>query len=469
MINKVEVIIEKNKQQLIESLQESIRIPSVEGAPEPGAPFGREVRRALDHALAKAEELGFKTSNMEGYVGCVDYGEGEEMLGILCHLDVVPEGTGWDDPPYGAVIKDDIMYGRGTLDDKGPAFAAIYALAAIKEAGIPLRRRVRIILGTNEETGWGCMNYYKQHCEAPTLAFTPDGEYPVVNSEKGILHTTFEKRFPSKLRIKAGTRPNVVPGRTEIIVSENIKTVTDAVNAAKAKYDYLNEFKFEMNMDALSSIVGVIKGEGVSTKLTVIGLDAHASTPELGKNSLQAAFAVLDELGLEGEDGAMVARMHKALGLGMHGEDMGLDITDASGRLTLNPGVIDWNENGIVDFKIDVRHPITLSADEVKAKQEEALGMKITHEHAQHGLFVPADSELVSKLLKVYGDRTGNYLPPLAIGGGTYARAFENAVAFGCEIPGKPAPVHMPNEYISIEDLMFNANIIADAILALAK
>lgn len=469
MNKTVDAIIEKHKQQLIESLQMSIRIPSVEGKPEEGAPFGPEVRRALDHALATAKDLGFETANMEGYAGCIDYGEGEEMLGILCHLDVVPEGTGWEFPPYAAVINNDIMYGRGTLDDKGPAFAAIYALNAIKEAGIKLRRRVRIILGTNEETGWGCMDYYRQHGEAPTLAFTPDGEYPVVNSEKGILHTTFEKRFPSALRIKAGTRPNVVPGRTEVIVSENIKKVTDAVNAAKEKYEYLNGFKFEMTMDAISSLKGVLKGEGVSTKLVVIGLDAHASTPELGKNSLQAAFAVLDELGLAGEDGEMVARMHKALGLGMHGEDMGLDITDASGRLTLNPGVIDWNENGIVDFKIDVRHPITLSAEDVKAKETAALGMPITHEHAQHGLFVPAESELVSKLLKVYGDRTGNYLPPLAIGGGTYARAFENAVAFGCEIPGKPAPVHMPNEYISIEDLMFNAHIIADAILALAE
>ncbi len=457
MNKTVDAIIEKNKQQLIESLQQSIHIPSVEGKPEPGAPFGKEVRRALDHALATAEKLGLKTTDMEGYVGCAEYGEGEEMLGILCHLDVVPEGTGWDNPPYAAVIKDDIMFGRGTLDDKGPAFAAMYALAAVKEAGIKLRRRVRIILGTNEETGWGCMDYYKQHGEAPTLAFTPDGEYPVVNSEKGILHTTFEKHFPSKLRIKAGTRPNVVPGRTEIFIPRSAIAVSAAVNRAKLKYRYLHEFEYE-----LKAVVG-------GCELNVIGLDAHASTPELGKNSIQAAFAVLNEMNFGGIDGETVAAMHKALGLGMHGEDMGLDVTDASGRLTLNPGVIEWNADGIADFKIDVRHPISLSAEEVKAKQTAALGMQITHEHAQHGLFVPAESELVSKLLKVYGDRTGDYLPPLAIGGGTYARAFENAVAFGCEIPGKPAPVHMPNEFISIEDLMFDAHMIADAIIALAE
>ena len=448
----VDSIIERDRDKLIESLRESIRIPSTEAEPLPGMPFGKNVSDALRHALGTADKLGLRTEDMEGYVGCAEIGEGEEMLGVICHMDVVPEGTGWKHPPYGAVLEDGILYGRGTLDDKGPAFAALYALAAIREAGIPLRRRVRVILGTNEETGWGCMNYYKEHGEAPTLAFTPDGEYPVVNSEKGILHTTFEKRFESALRIKAGTRPNVVPGRLEAFVPCCPCRVKKAVEEAG-----LERFTFE---------IGEKDG---GTALTVIGLDAHASMPEQGLNTIQAAFTVLDKLGLEDEDGRMVSVMHRALGMGLHGDDMGLDITDASGRLTLNPGVIDWNENGIVDFKIDVRHPISLSADDVKAAQTKALEMPITHEHAQHGLYVPADSELVSKLLKVYSERTGIEAKPLAIGGGTYARAFENAVAFGCEIPGHPSPVHMPNEFISIEDLMFNTHMIADAILALAE
>ncbi len=448
----VDSIIERDREKLIASLQESIRIPSTEAEALPGMPFGKAVSDALHHALETAKGLGLETADMDGYVGCIEHGSGKEMLGVVCHLDVVPEGTGWKHPPYGAVIEDGVMYGRGTLDDKGPAFAAIYALAAIKEAGIPLRRRIRIILGTNEETGWGCMDHYKKHGEIPTLAFTPDGEYPVVNSEKGILHTTFEKRFESALRIKAGTRPNVVPGRLEAFIPCCPCKVKAAVEEAG-----LDKFKFE-----------IAEKDG-GAELTVIGLDAHASMPEHGLNSIQAAFTVLDKLGLEGADGEMVHVMHEALGMGMHGENMGLDITDASGRLTLNPGVIDWNENGIVDFKIDVRHPISLSAEDVKAAETKALTMPITHEHAQHGLYVPADSELVSKLIDVYSARTGVKAEPLAIGGGTYARAFENAVAFGCEIPGHPSPVHMPNEMISIEDLMFNAHMIADAMLALAE
>ena len=452
MNKTVDLIIEKNKDKLIDALRENIRIPSTEGKPEPGAPFGKNVRLALDNALSAAKELGFRTTDMEGYVGCIEYGEGEEMLGIICHLDVVPEGTGWKHPPYGAVIDDGVLYGRGTLDDKGPAFASLFALAAIKEAGIKLRRRVRIILGTNEETGWGCMNYYKEHGEAPTLGFTPDGNYPVVCSEKGILHTTFEKKFRSSIRIKAGTRPNVVAGRTEVFVPVPAEKVEAAVKEAG-----LTDFGYE------------IKAVQNGTELTVIGVDAHASLPEDGKNSLQAAFAVLDLLGLPGEDGEVVRTMHNALMMDMHGESMGLDITDPSGRLTLNPGVIDWDENGIAAFKIDVRHPTSLPKEEVKAKQEAALGMKLIHEHSQDGLYVPEDSELVSKLMDVWETRTGEHIEPLRIGGGTYARAFKNVVAFGPEIAGHPAQIHMPNEGISIDDLMFDTHIIADAILALAE
>lgn len=452
MNKTVDSIIERDREKLVESLRENIRIPSTEGTPEPGAPFGKAVREALDHALKTGEALGLKTNDMEGYVGTIELGDAQEMLGIICHLDVVPEGTGWKHPPYGAVIDDGMIWGRGTLDDKGPAFAAIYALAAIKEAGIPLRRRVRIILGTNEETGWGCMNYYREHGEAPTLGFTPDGNYPVVCSEKGILHTSFEKRFESKIRIKAGTRPNVVAGRTEVFVPVSAGKVNEAIKKAG-----LTEFGYE--------VTPVENG----TELVIKGVDAHASLPEDGRNSMQAAFAVLDSLGLPGEDGKMISVLHKALAMDKHGESMGLDITDPSGRLTLNPGVIDWNENGIVDFKIDVRHPTSLSKEEVKAKQIAALNMTLVHEHAQDGLYVPEDSELVSKLMAVYEARTGEHLEALRIGGGTYARAFKNVVAFGPEIAGHPAQIHMPNEAISIDDLMFDAHVIADAILALAE
>ena len=173
----VEQFIDNNKDALVRSVQEIVRFPSVEApAAGPGAPFGEAVRGALENALNLGKSFGFETTNLDGYAGCIDYGCGEEMLGVVAHVDVVPEGEGWIHPPYAAEIADGRIYGRGTMDDKGPAVCAIYALAAIKAAGIPMRRRVRIILGTNEETGWGCMDHYRKVAEIPTLTFSPDAD-----------------------------------------------------------------------------------------------------------------------------------------------------------------------------------------------------------------------------------------------------------------------------------------------------
>lgn len=444
----------EHKDELIQSVCESIRFKSVEAAPAgPNAPFGTAVRDALNHALELGNKLGFNTSNLDGYAGCIDYGEGEEMLGVIAHLDVVPEGEGWVHPPYAAEIADGKIYGRGAMDDKGPAIAAIYALAAIKNANIPLRRRVRIILGTNEETGWGCMNHYRNVAEIPTLSFSPDADYPVVNSEKGICHLNVKCAAKTEVRINGGTRANVVCGKAKVFVPVQISEVEKHV-------DPLLEKGFKVEFTSVP--------EG--TEILITGLDAHGSMPELGKNSMQAAFALLKQLSLKGEDARVIEILENSFKFDMHGESLGLDSEDASGRLSMNPGVITWDEDGF-EIAVDFRCPISLNMNSVREKLLAALAAfnpVITHEKIQEGHYIPADSELVSKLLDVYAERTGKREEPLAIGGGTYARAFPNAVAFGCEQPGISGPVHMPNEFIGIDELVFNTLMIADAIVALA-
>lgn len=454
MKKAVDLYIDNHKEELIESVRQSIRFPSVEAEPAgDGAPFGAAVRDALEHALDLGRDMGFATSNLDGYAGCIDYGCGDELLGVVCHVDVVPEGEGWNYPPYGAEIADGRIYGRGAMDDKGPAICAIYALAAVKEAGIPLKRRVRIILGTNEETGWGCMNHYRKVAEIPTLSFSPDADYPVVNSEKGIYHTTLRCAAKTNIRIDGGTRANVVCGKCTVFVPVEISEVEKHLHT-------LLERDFTVELTALPG----------GSNIVIMGCDAHGSMPELGKNAMQAAFALLSELPLTGEDERVAKTLHERFGFDMHGESIGLDTTDASGRLTMNPGVIAWNDEGF-ELSIDVRHPISMDVNEVKAKLNAAVrefDPVCVHEKQQDGHYIPADSELVSKLLDVYARRTGEYKEPLAIGGGTYARAFPNAVAFGCEQEGISGPVHMPNEFISIDELIFNTRMIADAIIALA-
>lgn len=452
---KIDRFVDEHKDEMIAFLQDVLHIPSVEGKPAKDAPFGIEVKKALDFMLNGAEKMGFKTTNMNGYVGCIDYGEGDEMLGILCHLDVVPEDNGWIYPPYEAHIDEDgRIYARGALDDKGPTVSALYALYAIKELSIKTKRRVRILLGTNEESGWGCMHYYKKNGEIPTIAFSPDGDYPLVNSEKGIMHATFAKKFDSQVCFTAGSAANKVPHEAIIKVKLSAEEVKNAV--AKMDKQYPTD----------------ITTEGDYTVVCIHGKSAHAAMNDLGINALVAGVDLLSKLPLSQEDTNIAQYLHSVLAYDLNGEHLGLDFTDASGRQTVNPGVIRWDNKGISQFTLDLRCPTSKKLSDIFSHLESIfgkVGLKADGEQElKDGLFVPRESELVEKLLNVYNTRMGTNMEPLAIGGGTYARAFDNAVAFGCEKPGVESTVHMANEYITIDDMILNTKMIADAIIALA-
>ncbi len=439
--------------QQISDLQSLIRIPSVKDAPEGNLPFGKPIQLALDATLKLAASLGFPGGqDLDGYAGFIETGAGEEMLGILAHLDVVPAGDGWSTEPFGGEIRDGRIYGRGAIDDKGPTVSAFYALAAIQAAKIPLKKRVRVILGCDEESGWACMDHYKKVEELPTIAFSPDGEYPLVYSEKAIMQATFTKKLAhrTQLRISAGERPNVVPGIAEAIVPASC-------NVPGVKAD--DGFSF-----------ATANAEN-GTKLIVTGLGAHASTPESGRNALLYLLKLLHAMDLPQEDAALIRLFADQFRMDVHGETIGLDTTDDSGRLTFNVGVLKWNEQE-VSITFDARCPHSLPTEQVLDRLNAILapaGFEVTFTRIQHGLLVPKESELVQKLMGVYRAQTGDTArEPLAIGGGTYARAMNNAVAFGCEWPGDPMVAHMPDEYISIDDLRRNTLMMADAILALA-
>ena len=205
------------EEKLIACLQENLRIPSVQGPATPDAPYGPEVRQSLDHILKTAQDLGFRTENVDNHLGWCEYGEGEEMIAVLGHLDVVPAGDGWTMDPYGGEISDGKIWGRGTTDDKGPTIASLFALAALRDSGLPIRKRIRLLFGCNEETGSADVKYYlAKGGEVPVMGFTPDGEYPVINGEKGIINVTFGADYSQEgelklLSIHGGTAPNVVP------------------------------------------------------------------------------------------------------------------------------------------------------------------------------------------------------------------------------------------------------------------
>jgi succinyl-diaminopimelate desuccinylase len=460
-------IIDEYEQDIIESTQEVIRIKSVEEEPLPGMPFGKGPYKALEYALKLGEEVGFKVKNLDGYAGHVEFGQGEETIGVLAHLDVVPEGDGWTYPPYGGEIHDGKIYGRGTTDDKGPAIAALYAMKALKESGIDLKRKIRLILGTNEETGWGCVKYYFEHEKAPDMAFTPDADFPVIHAEKGII--VFDLIF--KLNetkdcdiyirdIKGGNAPNMVPDYAEATIE-----VKDYSLFEQSYNKYISTKNYPVS----------ISKDGNSIKVIAKGISAHGSTPEKGENAITY---LMDFLGFifNGECSTckFINLYNDRIAFKHHGEGIGCGFEDKiSGKLNFNVGKIKM-EDSIIRLTINVRYPIESSAEEVYNGIRENLKDTpielVEGESDSKPLYVPTDDVLVKKLMQVYQEFTGDYdSKPIAIGGGTYARALKNAVAFGIMFPGQPDVAHQKDEYISIEHLMKITKIFAKALYELAK
>lgn len=453
MNRQVDQWIDDHFQEMLEDLQDSICIPSVYGEKSSEhEPFGKEVGRALDHALSVASKLGFQTKNLSGYAGCADYGQGEEELGILSHLDVVPAGEGWTHDPFEGVLKEDRIIGRGTRDDKGPAFCALFALAAVKECGVPLRRKVRLIMGCNEESGMLCMDHYLRCEQPPTLAFSPDGDYPLVNAEKSSYFAIFRKEFESEISIESGTAPNMIPGKAEAVIPLIPADISSELQV------FAEETGYQIEAEAVE--------EGC--KITVTGIQGHAATPEEGKNALQGMIALLVCLPLSETDHQALQTIYNAFKLERYGESLGIDMSDPTGRTTANLPIMTWNEKGY-RLQIDIRCPVSLTKERLDETLQRAM-QDATAEllYYNKGLYIPPDDELVSKLMAVYQERTGSNSDPVRSGGGTYARKLPHAVAFGIEYDGSGSGAHRADEFARFEELRFNAKIIADAIIALA-
>jgi succinyl-diaminopimelate desuccinylase len=457
--------IEELREELISSTQEILRIKSVEGEAKIGMPFGEGVAKALECALSISEKLGFKAVNLDGYVGYAEYGEGEEYIGVLGHLDVVPEGDGWNYPPYGAEIHDGKLYARGAIDDKGPIMAALYGLKAIKDAGLPLSKKVRIIFGTNEETGCKEMEHYLAKEKPPVAGFTPDAEYPIIYAEKGLTIFEVEKDLNIKQSgdivikyIKGGQRPNMVPDYCEAAIEA--KDVYAVVTAAER---FSQESGYDIKAEVKDGIA-IVKSYGVS---------AHGSMPQLGKNAIMQLFAFLESLNLGDSDIAQfIEFFNKYVGMDVYGEAFGVGLEDkASGKLSFNVGTVNMSEDRISMF-LNLRYPVTYKLEDMMNpfnKRIEGTGIRIENFEHQAPLYFPEDHPLIKALQKVYTEQTGQEATLLAIGGGTYAKEMPNIVAFGPMFPGKPDICHQANEYIEVEDLILNAKIYAHAIYELAK
>lgn len=426
----------------IESLQKLISIKSVkyDGANSyeavPGKPFGEGIAEALDYTLGLCESIGMTVKNCDGYAGYAEIGQGDEMLGVLMHLDVVPEGNDWDFPPYGGEIHDGKLYGRGAIDDKGPAVAVIYALKELMDEGFKFKKRVRLIFGCDEENDWECMDYYAVNEECPDFGFTPDADFPMIYGEMGIMDAEFVMDLPESetLVISGGEASNVVPDYCKAVTGDEVVVECRGV-AAHASTPW--------------------EGENAISKL-MAELGAKVATGE-SDCAAEAGVAADDALAYSDEMKKFIQFYNDKIGFAIHGEQIGCGFEDEeTGKLTFNAGVISVKDNQ-VRLATDLRVPVTVDPEEVRRNLEEAAaeyGVRLENYGFMDPVFSPKDSKLAKTLLGVYRDYTGDNSEPLTMGGGTYARAMANVVAFGPLFPGREATEHMKNEYILVSDLL---------------
>ncbi len=443
---------------LIESLRECIRIPSEYANDGSGRPYGQAVHDCLEYMLKLSADMGFATGNCDDHVGWCELGDGKEMVGVLGHLDVVPAGEGWTVAPYGGDLVNDRVYGRGSMDDKGPTMAALYALLALKEANLPMKRRVRILFGLNEETGSADMKYYLKHGgEVPVMGITPDGEYPVINGEKGLVTEFYECRPEPAGRvqvvsIEGGAAHNIVPDKAEALVECEQEQVDGFVAMAGDK-------------------ITVTPIEG-GVKITAAGINAHGGSPWEGENAIGRLVQFLCRLPLEGDMAVALDTLATKIGMEWDGASLGIAMEDGlSGKLTLNLGVLTYDGDTLT-AKLNYRYPVTRSFDECGPAVEQAMadgGFVRCHQLHKNRIYMPPESPLVQTLLKVYGEYTGQQAEPKCIGGGTYAKMIPNTLAFGPIFPGDEVREHKPDEYMEVSRLMDNAAILAHAMYELAN
>ncbi len=440
------------KDDMIASIQQNMRIESVRGESAPGAPYGEGPKAALDDVLALGEKLGFRTGQADNRVGWIEYGEGEEMVGILGHVDVVPAGDGWTHPAFGAEIHDGVLWGRGCLDDKGPVIMAVYALKAIRDLNLPIDRRIRVLFGSDEECGSSCVKYYVENgYEMPTIGFTPDAQFPAIFCEKGTSNFLAGTKIYNKGEIDVeyfggGVAANVVPPVCKLIVNGLLKVTPEE---------------------------GItVTEENGKTIVEATGFSAHGSTPELGVNAVVKLLNAVKENDFGGDFQQLVNFILEEIGNETNGKSLDILYQDEeTGETTVNLGVVKYDGEEM-SFTLDIRYPKNGDAEVIDDKvinRINSYNFDVLKKTNNKLLYVPKDSELVSKLVKVYEAQTGDKREPIAIGGGTYAKEFPNMVAFGPVFPGEPDVIHQPNERVAVEQLIRAAQVTAAAMYELAK
>lgn len=459
--------VEARKEALLEDLFTILKIDSVrdDAKATPEMPVGPGPKEALEAFLEIGERDGFVTKNVDNLAGHIEYGAGNELMGVFGHVDVVPTGTGWDTDPFEPVIKDNRVYARGSSDDKGPSMAAYYAIKIIRDLGLPVSKRIRMIIGTDEESGWQCMDHYLKYEELPDFGFSPDADFPIINGEKGnqSLYVRFRNDVASGknqlISFDAGLRENMVPqDATVIFTSSEADKIQTALEAFLATHP----------------VKATLSTEGDVVTIEMVGKSAHGMNPAAGINAGTYLAVFLNQFNFGGDAAKFFSLITDFIHLEFTADKLGLAYTDkVMGELTMNAGVFTFTAEEGGQIALNFRYPTGVSAEGLEINLESALsqyGITI----AKRGLgkephYVPADDPLVQTLLAVYEKHTGLKGSERSIGGGTYGRLLKRGVAYGALFPDSIDTMHQANEFLALDDLFRATAIYADAIYELIK
>lgn len=459
----------KRKESLIKDTQELLHIRSLldEEHTSAEAPLGKGVKEALDFMLNLGEKDGFIPKNVGNLAGHLEFGAGKELLGILCHVDVVPEGDGWSSDPFGAEIREGKIFARGALDDKGPTMAAYYAMKIVKELRLPLKKRVRMIIGTDEESNWRCVEHYFKHEEMPTLGFAPDADFPIINAEKGIADFDMVQKVSNQeaaestakvVSFISGKRYNMVPDFATATIL--VKSKQDEI--VKQFSNFMKDYELEHGHK-------IVNGELI---FEVKGVSAHGMEPKNGKNAGLFLAEFLSKQDLDEKAAHYFHFVSRYFFNDSRGKNLGIAYSDdISGDLTINPGKLSYSDESGGSLGMTCRYPVTNKMESTKAKLDDLLrdeGFTIENFSDSKPHHVEESEFLIQTLKKVYEEQTGEKAELIAIGGGTYARSLKAGVAFGPLFPGRPDIAHQKDEYMYIEDLLKATAIYAQAIFGLA-
>lgn len=437
----------------LKTLQQLIQIDSVYDVKtiNEKMPYGEGVFKAHQFMKELAIKDGFQVDECDNRCLEISCGEGDTLVGVFAHLDVVPISGEWKYPPFSATIEDNKMYGRGTSDDKGPGVSAYYALKALKDNNLIKNYRVKLVFGCDEERGSSCLEYYFNHLkkEQPTYGFTPDGDFPLIYGEKGIANYMMKGKIylgPVK-EIKAGVVINSVIDQAIVTVTDKEKLLNYLKNNPEIKYEIINENNNEMTIN-------------------FIGKSAHGSLPELGINSGIIAFKVLGEVYNLG----FLKRIAKDYE-DVNGKNLNqYYVSKNLGQTTYNVGLISYL-NQEFEMKVNFRYPENVDAKKVVSSLQEDAELPLTFLSESKPLFYdPLKTPFIQKLAEVYVLETNDEVnKPMTIGGGTYAKEAKNTVAFGSHFPGKEDHIHEANEKIDLEDFYNSMSLYAHAIYALGN